>query len=84
MPSGAQLVTIGMPIVCLKLLFPTWMKIMSTRTSSNWPLVMLWSRVDAVLDQYVLPLHCTAKYFVPLILYASLISWPMHSCHAVC
>ena len=39
--------------------------------------VMLWSFVDAVLDQYAVLLLFTTKYFAPLILYASLISSPM-------
>ena len=38
--------------------------------------VTLWSFVDAMLDQYVVPLFMT-KYFAPLILYASLMSLPM-------
>ena len=39
--------------------------------------VMLWSLVDAVLDQYAMPLLFMTKYFAPLILYASLVSLPM-------
>ena len=31
-----------------------------------------WSRVDVVLDQYVVPSFLTTMYFAPLILYASL------------
>ena len=34
--------------------------------------VTLWSFVDAMLDQYVVPLFFITKYFAPLILYASL------------
>ena len=33
--------------------------------------VTLWSFVDAMLDQYVVPLFFITKYFAPLILYAS-------------
>ena len=33
--------------------------------------VMLWYFVDAMLDQYVVPLFFITKYFSPLILYAS-------------
>ena len=41
--------------------------------------VTLWSFVDVMLDQYVVPLFFITKYFAPLILYASLMSLPVLS-----
>ena len=55
---------------------------LSTRNficSTNLSSVILWSRVDAASDQYAVPSLFITMYFAPLILYASLISWPMLS-----
>ena len=53
---------------------------LSTRNlicSTNSSSVTLWSFAEVLFDQYVVPSLLITMYFAPLILYASLISWPM-------